>query len=220
LAALLCQLLVVLAAPPVGPPDARRSRRAALADDTPSLLRWSRPSTLAPVASLPTIPLQGLAALPPPPPSSLPNGAFVSAPAAVPTVAPAARPGEAEGAGLPGQPGEAFRLARLVAQAPRPKQASVAVVAVQRRQWWLLPGQDKTLQALWERGQEQASPAALGPMPEGVALRQVAVSAAEPLALAALHGRSLLDGDQLWLLWRQGASLWILRGSLESNPRP
>jgi hypothetical protein len=94
------------------------------------------------------------------------------------------------------------------------------VVAVQRRQWWLLPGQDKTLQALWERGQEQASPAALGPMPEGVALRQVAVSAAEPLALAALHGRSLLDGDQLWLLWRQGASLWILRSSLESNPRP
>ena len=219
LAALLCQLVLVLALPPVGP-ESRRGRRAVFADDTPTLLRWSRPSSSAPTASLPTIPLQGLAALPPPPPSSLPNGAFASAPTALPTVAPAARPGEAEGAGLPGKPGDAFRLARQVAQAPRPKQASAAVVAVQRRQWWLLPGQDKTLQALWEGGQEQAPPAALGPVPEGVAVRQVAVSATAPLALAALHGRSLLDGDQLWLLWRQGANLWILRGSLESSPGP
>jgi len=51
-------------------------------------------------------------------------------------------------------------------------------------------------------------------------VRQVAVSAAAPLALAALHGRSLLEGDQLWLLWRQGPSLWILRGALESSPGP
>lgn len=219
MAGLLCQLVVVLALPPVGP-ESRRVRRAAFANDTPTLLRWSRTPAAAPAASLPTIPLQGLAALPLPPPSSLPNEAFASAPTALPTVAPAARPGEAEGAGLPGKPGDAFRLARQVAQAPRPKQASAALVAVQRRQWWLFPGQDKTLQALWEGGQEQASPAVLGPVPEGVAVRQVAVSAAAPLAFEGLHGRSLLDGDELWLLWRQGANLWILRGSLESSPGP
>ena len=218
-AALVCQLLVVLAVPPVGP-DPRRGRRAAFADDTPTLLRWSRTPAGAPAASLQAIPLQGLAALPPPPPSTLPNEAFTGAPTAFSTEAPAARPVEAEGAGLPRQPGEAFRLARQVAQAPQPKQASAAVVAVQRRLWWLLPGQDKALQALWEGGLEQALPPALGSVPEGVAVRQVAASAAAPLALAALHGRSLLEGDQLWLLWRQGPSLWIVRGALESSPGP
>lgn len=209
MAALVCQLLVVVTLPPVGP-DTRRGRRAALADDTPTLLRWSRTPAATPAPSLQAIPLQGLAALPPPPPSTLPNGAFAIAPVKV----------EAEGAGLPRQPGETFRLARQVAQGPRPKQASAAVVAVQRRQWWLLPNQNKALQALWDGGLEQALPPSLGPVPEGVAVRQVAVSAAAPLALAALHGRSLLDGDQLWLLWRQGASLWILRGSVESSPEP
>lgn len=214
MAALVCQLLVVFAGPPVVP-DVRRSRRVASADDTPTLLRWSRTPVAAPAATLQTIPLQGLAALPPPPPSTLP-------PRAVGAPAPAAERVEAEAvavaAGLPRQPGEAFRLARQVALAPRPKQAAAAVVAVQRHQWWLLPGQDKALQALWERGQEQVPPDALGPVPDGVAVRQVAATAAAPLALAALHGRSLLDGDQLWLLWRQGASLWILRGPLESSP--
>lgn len=223
LAALVCQLLVVLALPPAGP-DTRPGRRAPFADDTPTLLRWSRTPAAVPAASLQAIPLQGLAALPPPPPSTLPNGAFASVPAAVPAPGPVGVPSravgvvEAEGSGLPRQPGEAFRLARQVAQAPRPQQASATVVAVQRRQWWLLPGQDKALQDLWEGGLEQAPPPALGPMPDGVAVRRVAASAAAPLALAALHGRSLLDVDQLWLLWRQGANLWILRGSLEQPP--
>lgn len=218
LAALVCQLLVVSALPSPGP-DTRRGRRAALADDTPTLLRWSRtPAAAAPAANLQVIPLRGLAALPPPPPSTLPNAAAATAPPAAST--PPAAKVEAEGAGLPGQPGEAFRLAQQVAQGPRPQPAPAPVVAIQRRQWWLLPGQDKALQSFWEDGREQALPPALGPVPEGVAVRQVAASAAAFLALPGLHGRSLLAGDQLWLLWRQGTSLWILRGSLESSPKP
>lgn len=225
IAALVCQWLLVVALPPAGP-DSRRARRAAFIDDTPSLLRWSRTPAAASAVSLQTIPLQGLATLPPPPPSTLPNGAVTSAPAPAPVPRPVGAPGSAtrvvehKGAGLPGQSGDTFRLARQVAQASRLQPATAAMVAVQRRQWWLLAEQNKALEALWESGQEQAPPAALGSLPEGVAVRQVAVSAAAPLAFEELHGRSLLDGDQLWLLWRQGAHLWILRGSLESNPAP
>jgi hypothetical protein len=126
---------------------------------------------------------------------------------------------QADDAGLPRHPGEAFSLARMVAQGSRPKQASAAMVAVQRRQWWLLAGQNKALQSLWEDGLEQAPPPVFGSMPEGVGVRQVAATATPaPLAFGALHGRSLLDGEELWLLWRQGTSLWILRGALESSP--
>ncbi|MEX0588136.1 MAG: hypothetical protein WD136_02670 [Cyanobium sp.] len=204
-------------------PESPRGRRAAPADDTPTLLRWSRMPPAPAAASLQTIPLQGLATLPPPPPATLPAGALTIAPAAslrAPTALPRKSPPVSQAVGLPPQPGEAFRLARLVAQEPRPKDPSIALVAVQRRQWWLLPGQHKALQILWASGLEQASPAGLGTVPEGVAIRKAAVAAAAPLALKELHGTSLLDGDQLWLLWRQGTNLWILRSPLESISEP
>lgn len=209
LAALVFQLLVLQAIRPSGP-EARRSRRAALADDTPTLLRWSRtPVRLAEAAALPTIPLQGLSVLPPPPPSSLPVGPLVrERPAPAPPLAD----------GLPRQPGEALLLARQVAQAGLPKESpSAALVAVQRRQWWLLPGQGKLLASLLEARVEMAPPAALGPLPDGVAIRKVAAAAAAPLALGELHGRSLLESDQLWLFWRQGPTLWLLRAPLAGS---
>ena len=194
LAALICQVLLLMALPQPGSVG-RRARRAVLADDTATLLRWSRMAPgLGAASSLATIPLQGLAGLPPPPPSSLPAAS--------------------NSAGLPRQPSEAFRLARQVAMAGRPREAGAALVALQRRQWWLLPGQERALQALWDRGQEQELPASLGSLPEDISLRLSSPSAAAPLALAELHGRSLIDGDQLWLFWQQGESLWLLRGSL------
>jgi hypothetical protein len=57
-------------------------------------------------------------------------------------------------------------------------------------------------------------------LPEEISLRLSSPSAAAPLALAELHGRSLIDGDQLWLFWQQGESLWLLRGSLRGEPPP
>ena len=194
LAALICQVLLLMALPQPGSVG-RRARRAVLADDTATLLRWSRMAPgLGAASSLATIPLQGLAGLPPPPPSSLPAAS--------------------NSAGLPRQPSEAFRLARQVATGGRPREAGAALVALQRRQWWLLPGQERALQALWDRGQEQELPASLGSLPEEISLRLSSPSAAAPLAFAELHGRSLIDGDQLWLFWQQGESLWLLRGSL------
>lgn len=216
LAALLCQLVVLQVLRPSAP-DPRRGRRAALADDTPTLLRWSRtPLRQAQTTDLQTIPLQGLAALPPPPPSSLPGvplpGRAAPAPRRGLPVPPLAD-------GLPRQPAEAFRLARQIAQGGTPKEPpSAALVAVQRRQWWLLPGQDKLLATLWEAGAESAPPPSLGPWPDGVAIRSVAVAAVPP-ALGEPHGRSLLEGDQLWLLWRQGATVWMLRAPVAS-PEP
>ena len=218
LAALLCQLLLLLALPNSGS-EGRRGRRVVPVDDTATLLRWSRtPAGVGQATSLNTIPLQGLAGLPPPPPSTLPIGAFAVDPvpqkrsrkpvAAVPQLP------------LPAQPGEAFRLARQVALGGRPKEVSPALVNLQRRQWWLLPGQGRALQELWDGGKEQESAAGLGPLPEDISLRAVSPSGAAPLALAELHGRSLLDGDLLWLLWRQGESLWLLRGSLVGAPSP
>jgi hypothetical protein len=218
LAALFCQLLLLLALPNSGL-DGRRGRRAVFTDDSAALLSWSRtPSGVGQATSLATIPLQGLAGLPPPPPSTLPNGAFRGD--SLPEnrsrrpVAAAPQPP------LPAQPGEAFRLARQVAMGGRPREVSPALVALQRRQWWLLPGQGRALQDLWDGGQEQESAAGLGPLPEDISLRAVSSSGAAPLALAELHGRSLLDGDRLWLFWRQGESLWLLRGSLVSAPPP
>ena len=216
LVALIAQA-ALLKALPQAESDPRRARRSALADDTPTLLRWSRTARAATASpSLPTTPLQGLAALPPPPLSSLPNGAAPEHLPAAP-VRPQPPAPEPPAQGLPRQPGEAFRLARQVAQGEPPAQPSLALVAVQRRQWWLLPGQDHTLQTLWDSGQDQALPPALGSVPEGVASRAVAAAAAAPLALGEVHGRSLRAGNQLWVLWRQGATLWLLRGPLASG---
>jgi hypothetical protein len=208
-AALLCQLLVLQALRPSGP-ELRRARRAALADDTPTLLRWSR---LAPrqaeAAALPTIPLQGLSALPPPPPSSLPTESEAKSPG------PLRQGGRAPSQpdGLPAQPGVAFALVRQVALGEWPQEPPIpALVAVQRRQWWLLPAQTRALEALWTGGVEKPWPQNLGAVPKDVSVRQVPVTAAASLSLAELHGCSLRSGDDLWLLWQQGSRLWILRG--------
>ena len=218
LAALICQLLLLFALPQPGS-DGRRARRAVLQEDTATLLRWSRTAPgLAAASSLATTPLQGLAVLPPPPPSSLPAGAFAGD-----SHSQQSRrqpPATSKSGGLPRQPSEAFRLARQVATGGRPREAGAALVALQRRQWWLLPGQERALLALWDRGKDQELPASLGSLPEEISLRLSSPSAAAPLALAELHGRSLIDGDQLWLFWQQGESLWLLRGSLLGEPPP
>lgn len=225
LAALLCQVLLLLALPQ-SRSDGRRARRAVLAEDTAALLRWSRTAPgMATPSSLATIPLQGLAGLPPPPPSSLPAGTFGGDSQSLqsrrqPVAAASGPPITSNFGGLPRQPSEAFRLARQVAMGGRPREAGAALVALQRRQWWLLPGQERALQALWNGGKEQELPVSLGSLPEDVSLRLSSPSAAAPLALAALHGRSLVDGDRLWLFWQQGESLWLLRGSLLGPPPP
>ena len=65
LAALFCQLLLLLALPNAGL-EGRRGRRAVFADDSAALLSWSRtPSGVGQATSLAAIPLQGLAGLPP-----------------------------------------------------------------------------------------------------------------------------------------------------------
>ena len=217
LAALLCQVLLLMALPQPGN-DGRRARRAVLADDTATLLRWSRTAPgFGAISTLATIPLQGLAGLPPPPPSSLPAGAFAGDSQSEQS---RSQPTTSNSGGLPRQPSEAFRLARQVAMAGRPREVGAALVALQRRQWWLLPGQERALLALWDRGKEQELPASLGSLPEDISLRLSSPSAAAPLALAELHGRSLIDGNQLWLFWLQGESLWLLRGSLLGAPPP
>ena len=219
LAALVCQVLVLAALRPTAPP-AGRARRVALADDTPTLLRWSRlPPRPGPAAGLQAIPLQGLAALPPPPPDTLPGAALPGDPLPAASTRAGGHqrpPRPSPDPALPRLPGEAFRLAQQVAQGWSAKAPPAApAVAVQRRQWWLFPHQISSVEALWNEGREQALPAALGPLPEGVAIRSFAdPAAASPVALGELHGRSLLAGDQLWLLWRQGTTLWMLRGPL------
>ena len=201
LAALALQLPILLALQ-AGWPEARRPRRPARVDDTPILLGWSRPAPSAtPAALLNTIPLQGLLALPPPPPAAL------GSPPTSRQAAPASQPSP-----LLRQPGEAFLLARQVAAGGQPGEASAGLVAVQRRQWWLLPGQEQALLSIWAAAKEQPLPASLGSQPQGIGIRRVAPAAAEPLALGDLHGRSIRHGNELWLLWRQGSTLWILRG--------
>ena len=217
LAALLCQVLLLLALPQSGT-DSRRARRAVLAEDTATLLHWSRTASgLGTPSALATIPLQGLANLPPPPPSTLPAGSLGSDSQSLHS---RRSPTTSNSGGLPGQPSEAFRLARQVAIGGRPREAGAALVALQRRQWWLLPGQERVLLALWDRGKEKELPASLGNLPEDISLRLSSSSAAAPLAFAELHGRSLIDGDRLWLFWQQGESLWLLRGSLLGAPPP
>ena len=225
LAALICQLLLLMALPQPGS-DGRRARRAVLEEDTATLLRWSRTASgLGTTSSLATIPLQGLAGLPPPPPSSLPAGAFAGDSQSEqgrrqPVAAASGPPTTSNSGGLPRQPSEAFRLARQVATGGRPREAGAALVALQRRQWWLLPGQERALLALWDGGKEQELPASLGTLPEDISLRLSSPSAAAPLALAELHGRSLIDGYRLWLFWQQGESLFLLRGDLLGPPTP
>ena len=210
-AAGLCQAWLLLALVPPGS-DGRRPRRIAGPDDTPSLLRWSRqPAPQGAAAGLPVIPLQGLSALPPPPPSTLPTGPEPSRP--LPPRQRGGAPSQADA--LPAQPGVAFALARQVARAEWPQDPPTQfLVAVQRRQWWLLPAQMRALEAVWVGGVEKAWSPTLGPEPQGVTVRQVPVTAAAALPLGDLHGRSLRNGDELWLLWRQGSRLWILRGPL------
>ena len=209
IAAGLCQAWLLLALVPPAP-DGRRSGRIAAPDDTPTLLRWSRlPNQQAATAALPVIPLQGLSALPPPPPSSLPTEPEARGPGPLRLGGGAPSPAD----GLPPQPGAAFALVRLVARGEWPQDPpSQALVAVQRRQWWLLPAQSRALEDLWTGGVEKPWPPNLGAVPPGVSVRQVPVTAAASLSLAELHGRSLRSGDELWLLWQQGSRLWILRG--------
>jgi len=140
LAALICQLLLLMALPQPGT-DGRRARRAVLEEDTATLLRWSRTASgLGTTSSLATIPLQGLAGLPPPPPSSLPAGAFAGDSQSEqcrrqPVAAASGPPATSNPGNLPRQLSEAFRLARQVAMGGRPREAGSALVALQRRQW-------------------------------------------------------------------------------------
>ena len=145
LAALALQLPILLALQ-AGWPEARRPRRPARVDDTPILLGWSRPAPSAtPAASLNTIPLQGLLALPPPPAALVPPPTSrQAAPATQSSSQASSQPSALSSfppSPLPRQPGEAFLLARQVAAGGQPGEASAGLVAVQRRQWWLLPGQ-------------------------------------------------------------------------------
>ena len=214
LAALALQLPILLALQ-AGWPEARRPRSPARLDDTPILLSWSRPAPSAtPAASLNTIPLQGLLALPPPPASLVPPPTSRQAVPATQPTSQSSSQSSSPPSPLPRQPGEAFLLARQVAAGGQPVEASAGLVAVQRRQWWLLPGQEPALLSIWAAAKEQPLPASLGSQPQGIEIRSVASAAAEPLALGDLHGRSIRHGNELWLLWRQRSILWILRGAL------
>lgn len=140
--------------------------------------------------------------------------------AARPAGSPRADPAAPPTADLPGQPGQALDLARAIAlglQSLPAQGASPAQVALQRRQWWL-SGQDSAmLQRAWEQAEAAEAPESWNALPAGVQLRRLERQALGPLAGGEPSGRTLVDREQITLLWGAGARLWLLRLSLPGS---
>lgn len=230
-AAALCQgLVLLLVRPPLpaAPPAVARSVPGS--NDTAELLSLSR-RVAAPAR--PALGLNNLLSLPlpppPPPPSELglPPAPPATTPAPQratrPAVAPPCRPapgGPAAAAAsppanLPSAPAAVLELAQAVALgapgAIANDGATQAMAAVQRRQWWLDPAQQRLLQRAWEQGESATAPEGWGELPSGLQLRRVPASKLGGLAGGDARGRSLVSRQHLTLLWSEGPDLWLLR---------
>lgn len=203
---LLGHVVLVLAPSPRRTSPGSASRIPAPADDTPELLRLSRAAAGAEAPRLDAVPL---GALPPPPPSLLPNG---DGPAPVPGAPTAGLPAPV----LPARLADAAAALRsLQLRSPGPLLAATErdqLAALQRRQWWLSAAQESVAQQLWQKGGPvTAVPDALRPLPEGVELRRLAAGPLAALGSGDWHGHSLLSGQGALLIWRQAGELWLLR---------
>jgi hypothetical protein len=133
---------------------------------------------------------------------------------------PVAAPGAALPGQLPGQPALALELAKAIAtgrQALPAEGASPAQVALQRRQWWLSAQDADQLQRAWDQAEVADRPEAWSALPAGGLLRRVDRQALGPLAAGEANGRSLVNREQITLLWGSGAQLWLLRLPFPGN---
>lgn len=217
-------LLLLVRAPATGRPPVRTGESAR--SDTAELLNLSR--RVAPAAQTP-LGLNNLLSLPlppppPPPPAELgmpvppspqPSGARPTAPAPRPPASSSTGVAPPPVPGLPSQPGPALELARAVAEGAAsalPNDgATQAMAAVQRRQWWLDPAQQRQLQRAWEQAESAPAPEAWGELPSGLQVRRLAPGRLGSLAGGDARGRSLVSRQQLTLLWIDGEELWLLR---------
>lgn len=239
-------LLLVLRVPaaPTGNGDRPRGAGANATGSsaaTAELLQLSRSLERAAAAGGPAGNLLSLP-LPPPPPPPPPLAELMPGPAAAGgtsgqpaggSSAPppgsrqnAAAPAETSqraglSAELPAQPAAALELARAVAGGAgsglAADGATEALLAVQRRQWWMDPALLQQLQRTWTQARKASAPAGWRDLPPDLELRRLPLRQAS--ALVALiggdpQGRSLVARQQLTLLWRQGESLWLLRQPL------
>jgi hypothetical protein len=132
----------------------------------------------------------------------------------VPPKAAAASPAEGGLPSLPSLPGAALDLAQAVAggkQALPAEGASQAQVAIQRRQWWLTAQESLQLAQAWDQGKEDAAPDDWPPLPAGTQVRRVTRQSLGALAAGDPRGRSLVNREQISLLWGSGPELWLLR---------
>ena len=192
---------------------ARSGRVPAPADDTPELLRLSRAEESP--ARLSSVPFT---ALPPPPPALLPKGSLAQAP-----VNPAPQPA-LPATSLPPRLAEAApalrALLRQLPAAALPGSDRDALVALQRRQWWLTAAQEPLAVALWQRAAlVPAPPEGLGRLPEDAELRRLPPGPVSGLGAGDWHGHSLVTRQAALLLWRQAEGLWLLRLPLPA-PEP
>lgn len=183
-------------------------------DDTPELLRLSR--RLAQGNALPPLILPPSEPLPPPPPELERAGRAT-------TTTTAARPGRRQPSGTAGRSQRAGSSRRLAATA-----SATAPAAGPRDS----ASSEETPQALITQARRQLSgaaeagpPRAEGPLPAAwQQLWDAATPGGEPpAALADLGGgvelrrlpQTVLIGDRLLLLWRDGSALWLIRVARE-----
>ena len=176
------------------------------ADDTPELLRLS--NTMAEPGRLGPLTLGAL----PPPPSQLPLGLPAAAASGGLSTTRSALPAPP----LPPHLGDAASaLQLLLRQVPGGALAAAdrdAVIALQRRQWWLSAAQERVLQTLMQSGVAvEHAPEDFGSLPVGAELRRLPAAVVPVLGTGDWHGHSLLGGQAALLLWRQAGSLWLLR---------
>jgi hypothetical protein len=118
---------------------------------------------------------------------------------------------------VPDQPGQALDLAKAIAgghQALSAEGASPAQVALQRRQWWLSPRDAGLLQRAWDLAEPAEAPSDWNTLPAGTQLRRVPAQALGALTSGDPRGRSLVNREQITLLWGSGTQLWMLRLTL------
>jgi hypothetical protein len=89
--------------------------------------------------------------------------------------------------------------------------ATQAMAAVQRRQWWLDPAQQRLLQRAWDQAEANPAPESWGELPSGLQVRRLDPARLAGLAGGDARGRSLVSRQQLTLLWSEGQELWLLR---------
>lgn len=135
-----------------------------------------------------------------------------------------ARPTSSKAGELPRQPAAGLELAQAVARgagsALGNDGATEALMAVQRRQWWMDPPLLLELQRHWSRGRQATAPATWRDLPQALEMRRLPLAQAGGLQRRIgddLHGCSLVSRQQITLLWRQGDSLWLLRLPLDGG---